>query len=619
MPLSLERETGIEPATNGLGSRYSTIELLPPEECIQYSWGDTLMAQPAAIQKLVQAIFRSLAALRLIPSPVSRFALALLLLAPALALASPSGDLSAWLRAEDARLGASPGTIVIDHPGRINAPLTLGVGHNLSLTSAVDWAATVRLAGKNAIDCTPSAAITAHLPAFNLAQVTGMLLLAQNVSHVRVTGCRVTSGAVSVLVAGLPVSDLDLTGNSVTDLMLLLVNGSPNSSQRLTLAKNTLTSTKPAGTYAGIQLNSAKNVVVSGNSFTNLLHGAMWWGGDSAAPGASLQQVTTTGALSFISNQCKHIGGSCIWGSMGYDILMRGNTADGCGDVCFDTEGGLRTQIIDNTALSCQNGCAGVFFFTDQTVISGNHFRAQVPGGGLIFIKNSSQNPSAHDHMLIRSNDLTCLPDLCRAVYQEAAGGIEFVANEVTNGVWLPLAYARSVTVTGNHLVYSKPLSGVGAALAMPGMMGGTVLEVTGNRVESNVPQPAGSACIAASWTDFNATDTHLIAGNTCAGTSPFPLGLSIVSSGQNPGVAGVWILSANHLGSAPVSHITKTPNEHFYDLGECDTNGCHPNPAAMNAVRGLQGCGGKAPAVAGSISVCLGGVRGWAAVPLPH
>jgi hypothetical protein len=27
---SLERETGIEPATNGLGSRYSTIELLPP-------------------------------------------------------------------------------------------------------------------------------------------------------------------------------------------------------------------------------------------------------------------------------------------------------------------------------------------------------------------------------------------------------------------------------------------------------------------------------------------------------------------------------------------------------------------------------------------------------------
>jgi hypothetical protein len=29
---NLERETGIEPATNGLGSRYSTIELLPHGE-----------------------------------------------------------------------------------------------------------------------------------------------------------------------------------------------------------------------------------------------------------------------------------------------------------------------------------------------------------------------------------------------------------------------------------------------------------------------------------------------------------------------------------------------------------------------------------------------------------
>jgi hypothetical protein len=29
MKMFLERETGIEPATNGLGSRYSTIELLP--------------------------------------------------------------------------------------------------------------------------------------------------------------------------------------------------------------------------------------------------------------------------------------------------------------------------------------------------------------------------------------------------------------------------------------------------------------------------------------------------------------------------------------------------------------------------------------------------------------
>ena len=430
------------------------------------------------------------------------------------ALASPPGDLSAWLKAEDARLGATAGTIVIDHPGRIDASVTLGSGHSLSLTSTLDWAATVRLAGNNAIDCTPSAAITAHLPAFVLPHAAGMLLLAQAVAHVRVSGCHISSDAPSVLLAGYPVSDVNLTGNSLVGLMLLGVDGTPGSSQRLTLAKNVLTSPKPGFAYSGIQLNFAKSVTIAGNSFTNLLHGAMWWGGDAGAPGASLQQVTGAGTMSFIGNQCKHIGGSCIWGSMGYDILMKGNTADGCGDVCFDAEGGLRTQMIGNTALGCQNGCAGVFFFTDQTLIAGNHFRAQAPGGGLIFIKNSSQNPSAHNHMSIQNNELTCAPDICRMVYQEAAGGIEFVANEVTNGVWLPLAYARSVLISQNHLVYSKPLtSGTAAALAMPAMVGGSTLEVVGNRIESNALQPSGSVCIAASWSDFNAVDSHLIAG----------------------------------------------------------------------------------------------------------
>ena len=543
-----------------------------------------------------------------------------LLLASRSLIASPPGSLSVWLTAQDARLGSAPGTIVIDHPGQIEAPVTLASGHSLSIKAAVDWAATVRLSGGNTVQCAPTATITAHLPAFIFPQPAGALLLAQGVDHIQVTGCTINSASPSLLLAGYPVSDLNLTGNTLTGLMLLAVNGAPGSCQRLTLAKNVLTSTKPAGTYAGIQLNNAKNVTVTGNSFTNLLHGAMWWGGDSGASGASLQQVTTTGAMSFIGNQCKHIGGSCIWGSMGYDILMRGNSADGCGDVCFDTEGGLRTQIVDNKALNCNNGCAAVFFFTDQTVIAGNHFRAQAPGGGLLLFKNSSQNPSAHDHMSITNNELRCEPNLCRAVYQEAAGGLNFAGNEVTNGVWLPVGYARAVTIANNHLVYTQPLADGSAALAAPGVIGGTALEVIGNRIESNVPQPAGSACISATWTDFNAVDTQLIAGNTCAGTSPFSLGLSTVSAGQNPGLAGVWIVSANHLGSAAIRHTAKTPNEHYFDLGQCGTTGCDLHQAAVDAARGLTGCSGDAPAAkSGSMPICLGRVRGWGTLPLPR
>ncbi len=535
--------------------------------------------------------------------------------------ASPPGDLSAWIKAQDANLGAAAGIIVIDQAGRIEAPVTLGPQHSLAVRAAVDWSATVRLEGGNTVQCSKDAVIRAHLPGYGFAQTTGMLLLIEGGTHIRVAGCRVASTTPSLLLAGYPVSDLEMTANVLDGVMLLAVNGGPASSQRLTLTKNVVTAAADAAAkYAGMQLNSAQTVQVSGNSFTNLMHGAMWWGGDAGAPGASVSQVTTTGAMTFTGNVCKNVGGSCIWGSMGHDIAMRGNSAEGCGDVCFDTEGGVRTQIVENTASGCKNGCAGLFFFTRQTTISGNHFRGQAPGGGLIFIKNSSRDPLAHDGLLIQNNELRCEPSLCRAVYQEAAGGIDFVGNEVTDGVWLPLAYARSVTIAKNHFVYTRALTDTPAGLWTPGILGGTALEVTGNRIDSNAAQPAGSACIAAGWSDFNATDTHLIAGNTCGGTNPFPVGLTVTSDGKNPGVASVWIVSANQFGPAKVNNTARTPNERFFDLGQCGAAGCEPNQAAISAVRSLPGCGGKPPAAAaGSMPVCLGPVRGWGSVPLPR
>ena len=534
------------------------------------------------------------------------------------ALASPQGNLSAWIAAQDSALGAGAGTIVIDQAGRIDGPVTLGRGHGLELRAPVEWAATVRLAGGNAVRCVGAAAVTAQLPGYGFAQRAGMMLLVEGGTGIQVEGCHVNSAAPSLMLAGYPVTDLTMTGNVLSGMMLLAVNGA--TSERLTVVKNTVVGPVGGAKFAGMQLNTAKSVTVTGNTFTRVMHGAMWWGGDSGAPGAKLAQVTTTGAMTFTGNQCKEIGGACIWGSMGYDIVMKGNTADGCGDVCFDTEGGLRTQILGNTATGCVNGCAGVFFFTDQTTISGNHFRAQAPGGGLIFIKNSSQNPTAHDHLVVEGNELRCLPKACRAVYQEAASGIQFVANEVTDGTWLPLAYARSVVIARNHMVFTQAISAGGAAITAPALVGGTALEVTGNRIESNTPQPAGTACVTAGWSDFNATDFHLISGNSCGGTAPFPIGLNLVNAGKNPGVAGVWIVSANQLGVAPVKHVALTPNERYLDLGQCGAGGCKPVAAVIAAAKMVPGCGGAMPrATSGSMPVCLGPVRGWGMAMLPR
>jgi hypothetical protein len=49
--LNLERETGIEPATNGLGSRYSTIELLPLQTELYLAESTQSSLAPPCLQK----------------------------------------------------------------------------------------------------------------------------------------------------------------------------------------------------------------------------------------------------------------------------------------------------------------------------------------------------------------------------------------------------------------------------------------------------------------------------------------------------------------------------------------------------------------------------------------
>ena len=56
LDLILERETGIEPATNGLGSRYSTIELLPPacsvyQTCANSAASSKASSEPGKFQR----------------------------------------------------------------------------------------------------------------------------------------------------------------------------------------------------------------------------------------------------------------------------------------------------------------------------------------------------------------------------------------------------------------------------------------------------------------------------------------------------------------------------------------------------------------------------------------
>ena len=538
----------------------------------------------------------------------------------------PGSDLGARIQAADQALASAPGVITVNVAGDLQTSFTLHRGHDLSLRASVHWAATATLEGSNNISCAKGTTIRSTLPAYDFGGQTGMLLLTKGGSQISIHDCRFEASAPSVVLAGYPVSNLTMSGNMLTGLSLVATNGA--TSTDLNLSDNTIDYPASNGRNAGILLFFAKRARADGNHLTRNPHGIQWWGGNSGDPGANLKQVTAAGEMTFSGNVCKAIGGACIWGSMGYDIQITGNSADGCGDICFDTEGGLRTTIANNTAAGCNNGCAAIFFFTDQTSITKNHFSGMAPGGGLIFIKNVSQNPISHDHLNITDNDLRCTPGVCQAVHSEAAAGVRFERNEVLNGTYVPVGYGARVSITHNHWVFSQALPAKTAAIVAPGMVGGSTLEVTRNQIESNALQNSESACILSGWSDYNATDFHFITENVCGGSRPFPIGLVVITNGANLGPRALWFLGGNTFSSGKIDHQAITKNEVFTDLGECTGTGCGAAGTETGSAvsRAAAACdGGQAGAqrrpAPGLVEVCapnLDGAWQWRAVRVP-
>ena len=530
-------------------------------------------------------------------------------------------DLSARIIAADASLGPRPGTLIVDAPGTLASPLTLHRGHNLLLRAPITWTQPITLEGANTLACSgPAARITVALPPFHYPDTTaGVLLLAHAAAAITVRGCTFTSAQTTMLFAGLPVTGLTLDGNTLNGLSLAVATAGPSTGLRFTGNTVTFPPTRRSD-IAAISLFSARDVVATGNHFTRTLHGIQWWGGDSAAPTANLDQVTTTGDMRLTDNTCADVT-SCIWGSMGFGITISGNVAVTCADVCFDTEGGRDTEISFNTASACANGCAAVFFFTRNTVIRANHFSGMSPGGGLILIKNASADPLRHAGLDISGNTLECTPGPCRAIYAEAAGALHFDRNHILNGTVFSVNYARAVTVAGNDLRFTVPLPAGAAAIAAPAILGGTTLLIGGNRITSEAPQPPNTACIASSWSDFNATDLHILAGNSCAGSHPFPVGIATTTDGKNPGPHALWILAGNTAaGPQPTTHRAATANETYRELPACTQHPCTPSTPPHKATCTSANFGQLAPTTNGmKTAVCANGDIGqplW--IPIP-
>ncbi len=478
-------------------------------------------------------------------------------------------DLGAKIAAANEALGSRPGVITVNTVSTLKTATTLSARHNLMLNAPVTWAATMKLSGSNDISCVGGGAISSTVPA-------GMpIFSAKDVSQIVIHGCVVSMTNDSPVLDGEGVRRVSMHHLKVEGGTIAQINGRHGSdaggaATELDFDHNTVVDA--AGTSgAAILLVNTTMARVDSNSFTGIAYGTQWWGGDSATGNAS--QVTRTGKITLSGNRCQAVS-ACLWGSMGYEIAVTGNTADGCGDVCFDTEGGLSSVFNGNTATNCANGCGAVFFFGRGVSFTKNTFSGDSRGGGLFLIKNQSANPASYSGLTVSSNTLTCAT-ICNAVYQEAVGQATFDGNVVSNGVFATAGFGQDVTISRNSFSFSRSLAAGGAAIKAPSITGATTLTVEGNSVSSTVPQVANTACISATWNDYNNSDTYYIKGNRCEGAAPFPIDIVTMTDGANPGMHASWHVESNFGAGGRIVHTRRMSNEVYLVEGNCTPAGC--------------------------------------------
>jgi len=478
-------------------------------------------------------------------------------------------DLGAKLRAADTALGKDAGLIRIGSPGKLTTPVTLGLGHNISLTAPVSWVATVALSGRNDISCKGQGSISAAMPA-------GVgIFVAKDVADLTIHDCTVHLANNSPVLAAEGVHRLDMSHLSVVGGTIAQINASHGddgggAAGKFRFTANVVRDAPNTGGAALLLVNTT-DAVVEGNTFDGISTGTQWWGGDSAH--GNITQVTRTGKITLRGNQC-HAVTACLWGSMGYAVNVAHNKADGCADVCFDTEGGLDTDFKENVATNCGNGCGAIFFFSHHISFRDNDFSGDARGGGLIFIKNRSADPRTHADFTVIGNKLTCFT-ICNAFYQEAVSQASFERNVISNGIFATAGFGQSITISQNQFTFNRALSPSAAAISAPSITGGTTLTLEGNAVTSSVSQGERAACISAIWNDYNNSDTYYIRNNRCGGSSPLPIDIITNTAGANPGPHADWHLENNVLGAGNIVHLKTTANEIYSEANNCTPTSC--------------------------------------------
>jgi len=467
-----------------------------------------------------------------------------------------SFDVSAWIAQQDSALGARPGTVVLTQAGVLSHDVRLGPGHNLRIAAPLEIGkGHLRLEGHNTVVCTAPVVV----------DVAEDVMLADGVSDLSVTGCEVRMKATGAgyLVSATRAARVTMRGNRLLDMGLFETqNHMPRSETTdVTIEGNSVRFDRTP-LAVGVLLEGVLGATITDNEFVQAINGVQWWGGDAHGGWRGPDSARGAGNFLMRGNHCTGTRDSCIWGSMGTNIVVDGNQDDGCGDVCFDVEGGTDVVFTHNAANHCGNGCYAAEFESEGAVFRSNQASGEA-GHVLVLIKHSPLNPYPHRNVWIDDNDLTCA-QLCVGLYTQGDEGLRFTGNRLTNATVQAAVYHRDFAVLRNTFRFTVAL-GEQPAIAGPVLWRGSLSEIADNVVVAETPQP-GAVCIAQSWLDWRYSDTMRILRNRCTG-----LATGIVTATGGAGLWGAraeWVVAGNQVQGAAAGrsylHARIAGREHY-------------------------------------------------------
>lgn len=272
----------------------------------------------------------------------------------------------------------------------------------------------------------------------------------------------------------------------------------------------------------GVYLGRAHTVLVSGNHFFDYRMGIQWWGGDAKAErnGQYHQLPRLAQDWTVEYNEVKNVQEG-IWGSMGQNIVVRGNYVESCVDVCLDDEGGVNVAFRYNDARHAGQAVLAVFDFAQGTEFTGN----QVYQDGRTWPPFGDQGYHPGVYLFGTSNAAQALADITITVdgnhfYYTGAGAgrvakapsrrIDFNNNTLSNVV-VDMAGNNNgaVQIAYNTLAFDntigEPAIAAGGNHAEWGGFAATIdgtynLVVSNNQVESQVAQSGLAAIRATQW-----------------------------------------------------------------------------------------------------------------------